>query len=157
MSDERARFAQIVPKRRRLLGLTLDELQAAGGPSDVTTGKIEKGAIASPSARTFGGRLRSRASLGRGSGGQGVRRRRPHTHRGPTFRASAGGPSAVAADTDSWTLSLNVVNDLSDIAKRYEQLASVIGDPKIAAELAEVNTISTWLLTESCAPGSSLS
>ncbi|MBM4511344.1 helix-turn-helix domain-containing protein [Rhodococcus hoagii] len=53
MSDERARFAQIVAERRRLLGLTLDELQAAGGPSDVTTGKIEKGAIASPSARTL--------------------------------------------------------------------------------------------------------
>ncbi|MBM4608135.1 hypothetical protein GS416_05540 [Rhodococcus hoagii] len=55
------------------------------------------------------------------------------------------------------TLSLNVVNDLSDIAKRYEQLASVIGDPRSPPSWPRSTPISTWLLTESCAPGSSLS
>jgi len=138
VTDERARFAQIVAERRRLLGLTLDELQAAGGPSDVTTGKIEKGAIASPSARTLR-RLDHALRWAEGSAARAFGGGDP-TPIEDLPSAHRSGPSAVAADTDSVTLSLNVVNDLSDIAKRYEQLAGGIDDPELSAQLMTVNT-----------------
>lgn len=46
------RFGQIVQKRREELGLTQDDIAAAGGPSDTTLTRIEKGLGASrPSTR----------------------------------------------------------------------------------------------------------
>ncbi|KDE10058.1 hypothetical protein NQ854_24650 [Rhodococcus ruber] len=38
------------------------------------------------------------------------------------------------------TLSLTVVNELSDIAKRYERLAGTIEDRELVAELGRINT-----------------
>ncbi|MEE2033383.1 helix-turn-helix domain-containing protein [Rhodococcus chondri] len=137
MNNERARFAQIVAERRRLLGLTLDELQAAGGPSDVTTSKIEKGALAAPSARTLK-RLDHSLRWAEGSAARAFAGGDPTPlEELPATRRST--PAAVSADVDSVTLSLNVVNDLSDIAKRYELLATGV-DPQIAAPLKEINS-----------------
>ncbi len=140
MTNERARFARIVAERRRLLGLTLDQLQQAGGPSDVTTGKIEKGAIASPSARTLRrldtGLQWTEGSAARAFAGGGEPTALEEV---PSVRRST--PSAVNAAADSVTLSLTVVNELSDIAKRYERLAGgTIEDQELVAELGRINT-----------------
>lgn len=138
MTNERARFARIVAERRRLLGLTLDQLQQAGGPSDVTTGKLEKGAIASPSARTLR-RLDSGLQWTEGSAARAWAGGEPTPLEDiPSARRST--PSAVNADADSVTLSLTVVNELSDIAKRYERLAGTIEDQELVVELGRINT-----------------
>lgn len=138
MTNERARFARIVAERRRLLGLTLDQLQQAGGPSDVTTGKIEKGAIASPSARTLR-RLDTGLQWTEGSAARAFAGGEPTAlEEVPSVRRST--PGTVNAAADSVTLSLTVVNELSDIAKRYERLAGTIEDRELVAELGRINT-----------------
>ncbi|NCL75578.1 helix-turn-helix domain-containing protein [Rhodococcus sp. YH1] len=137
MTNERARFARIVAERRRLLGLTLDQLQQAGGPSDVTTGKIEKGAIASPSARTLR-RLDTGLQWTEGSAARAFAGGDPTAlEEVPSIRRST--PGAVNAAADSVTLSLTVVNELSDLAKRYEKLAGTIEDRELVAELGQIN------------------
>lgn len=47
------RLGQLVELRRKQLGLTLDDVQDAGGPSDVTTSKVEKGLVGAVSAGTL--------------------------------------------------------------------------------------------------------
>ena len=49
-----ARFGAIVNKRRRELGLSLDDVAAAGGPSQVTVSNIEQGSTNRPHFATFG-------------------------------------------------------------------------------------------------------
>lgn len=130
-------LAAAVAERRKQLNLTLDQVKEAGGPSDVTTGKIEKALIPDPSARTLrrldvGLQWLDGSAARTLSGGQPV-----PAEDIPSARTST--PSAVDADADSVTLSLAVVNDLSDVAKLYERLAGTVKDEQIASEIREIN------------------
>lgn len=130
------RLARAVHERRRMLGLTLDQLQEAGGPSDVTTGKIERGAHGNPSARTLR-RLDVGLRWVEGSAARVLAGSDPTPLEGvPAPRD--GMHRAFAADEDSVTLSLSVVNELSDIAKRYEELAES-APPEWSGEVRSVN------------------
>ncbi|EME23401.1 helix-turn-helix domain-containing protein [Rhodococcus triatomae] len=143
-------LARAVGERRRQLNLTLDQVKTAGGPSDVTTGKIEKAQIPEPSART----LRRLDVALRWTDGSAARVLTGGT---PVPVEDVPPPGGVDADADSVTLSLAIVGDLSDLAKRYERLASDHhGDP-LAAELGRVNerfdllvdrVMRTWLTVQ---------
>ncbi|MFD1812066.1 XRE family transcriptional regulator [Rhodococcus gannanensis] len=125
-------LARAVVERRRRLNLTLDQVKAAGGPSDVTTGKIEKAQIPEPSART----LRRLDVALRWVDGSAAR---VLTGSAPVPVEDLSSPGGVDADADSVTLSLALVGDLSDLAKRYEQLASDHRGEPFAVELGRVN------------------
>ncbi|CRK54616.1 conserved protein of unknown function [Rhodococcus sp. RD6.2] len=130
-------LAEAVAERRRQLNLTLDQVKEAGGPSDVTTGKIEKALIADPSARTLrrldvGLRWVDGSAARVLTGGLAV-----PAEEIPSVRMAR--PNAVGADADSVTLSLAVVNDLSDIAKLYERAAAAVKDEQVAGELRDIN------------------
>lgn len=131
------RLAEAVADRRKQLNLTLDQLKARGGPSDVTTGKIEKAGIPEPSARTLR-RLDAGLRWIEGSSARVVAGGEPvPVEDMPSTRMST--PGAVNADADSVTLSLTVVNDLSDVAKLYERLKTSVQDPAVAGELGKIN------------------
>ena len=51
-ASNRARFGRIVRERRMALGMTQDDIAAAGGPSDTTQTRIEKAEGHEPSATT---------------------------------------------------------------------------------------------------------
>ncbi|MFZ2173288.1 MAG: helix-turn-helix domain-containing protein [Rhodococcus sp. (in: high G+C Gram-positive bacteria)] len=53
VTSTRARFGQIVYRRRRLLNLTQDQVTAAGGPSDAAQTRAENGTGPDPSIETL--------------------------------------------------------------------------------------------------------
>mgnify|MGYP005989621271 CR=1 FL=1 len=116
-----ARFGAIVNKRRRELGLSLDDVAASGGPSQVTVSNIEQGTTNRPHFATFTKldevlKWKS-GSAARAFDGQEpealeeVRNRhRPSQSRGP--------------NPDSVTVSMRTVGDLLTAAQRIERIAS---------------------------------
>ena len=116
------RFGRLVADRRRALALTLKQLSEAGGPSDVTAGKIERGGIEEPSARTLR-RLDTGLRWKEGSAARALLGGEPVPLEELPAAASALGGGAVSAGPDSVTMSLSLVSDLSGLAKRLENVA----------------------------------
>ncbi|WP_072691488.1 helix-turn-helix domain-containing protein, partial [Rhodococcus marinonascens] len=150
--SELVHFGDLVADRRKELALTLKQLSETGGPSDVTTGKIEHGAIEQPSARTLR-RLDAGLRWKEGSAAKALRGGNPIPLEDlPTSTTSAGG-GAVGAGTDSVTLSLAVVSDLSNIAKRYEGIAERLGLDELAAVNADLDVLvdrilRSWVISQ---------
>lgn len=120
--SELMRFGRLVADRRKALGLTLKEIAEAGGPSDVTSGKIERGGIAEPSARTLR-RLDTGLRWKEGSAARALLGGDPVPLEGLPAAAPAPGGGAVTAGPDTVTMSLSLVSDLSGLAKRLENVS----------------------------------
>ncbi len=137
MSELRQRFARIVSERRAWLNLTLDQLQAAGGPSDVTTGKIERAQVEQPSVNTFK-KLDAGLRWTEGSAARAFIGDNPV----PLEDVPGSRPVArvVDANEDSVTLPLSVVISISEIAKRYEKLYESTTDVTTADKLRSINS-----------------
>ncbi|NMD64277.1 hypothetical protein [Rhodococcus globerulus] len=136
MNDLRDRFARLVSERRAYLNLTRDQLQAEGGPSDVTTAKIERGDVEQPTVSTFK-KLDKGLRWTEGSAARAFIGDNPV----PLEDVPGARPASpiVGADEDSVTLPLSVVIAISEIAKRYEKLHSSLTDAATAGQLQKVN------------------
>lgn len=140
--SELMRFGRLVADRRKALALTLKQLSEAGGPSDVTTGKIERGGIEEPSARTLR-RLDKGLRWKEGSAARTLIGGEPVPLEELPSAAPALGGGAVSAGPDSVTMSLSLVSDLSGLAKRLENVAKqdAITREDVAAVGAELDVV----------------
>ncbi|MFK4362325.1 hypothetical protein [Rhodococcus sp. 27YEA6] len=127
------RFARIVARRRLQLNLTLDQLHAAGGPSDVTTGKIERAQIEQPSANTFK-KLDAGLQWIAGSAA------RVFTGQDPVLCEEISNDQTRGHGTDAVTVPISVVNALSKIAFSYARIAEACPDTDSNAALRTVNS-----------------
>ena len=123
VESELERFGRLVADRRKALALTLKQLSEAGGPSDVTTGKIERAAIEEPSARTLR-RLDAGLRWQSGSAARTLHGGDPISLEELPTASTAIGAGAVSAGPNSVTLPLSVISDLSNVAKEYENVAA---------------------------------
>lgn len=117
-----SRFAKLVSHRRRELNLTLDDLQAAGGPSDVTTSKIERSEIQRPSKTTFE-KLDTALQWTKGSSAQ----------------AFLGEDPVALEHLPVTSQSAKRLFALSDIIRKYNEFAESCSDPSLRTALQTLN------------------
>lgn len=132
-----ARFGAIVNKRRRELGLSLDDVAARGGPSQVTVSNIEQGSTNRPHFATFT-KLDEVLRWQTGSAARAFDGQEPEPldqGRNNPRRPQLRGPTP-----DSVTISMRTVGDLLTAAQKIERLAgSETASPDLKSASAELD------------------
>lgn len=116
-----ARFGAIVNKRRRELGLSLDDVAAGGGPSQVTVSNIEQGSTNRPHFGTFA-KLDAVLKWQPGSAARAFDGQEPEAL--DQGRNNKRRPQALGLNPGSVTVSMRTVGDLLTAAQKIERIAS---------------------------------
>jgi transcriptional regulator with XRE-family HTH domain len=117
-----ARFGAIVNKRRRELGLSLDDVAASGGPSQVTVSNIEQGSTNRPHFGTFT-KLDAVLKWKPGSAARAFDGQEPEAF-DEQGRNNKRRPQTLGLNPDSVTVSMRTVGDLLTAAQKIERIAS---------------------------------
>lgn len=119
------RFAAVVKSRRNELGLTRDDVAAAGGPSYSTMTTIENGRqFAQPLPATFR-KLEAALGWAEGSAVAAWLKGEP-----PTLRRDSR-PGHPVVDEDTVSLTITFIEELGSLAKDYEALAQDLDSPAL--------------------------
>lgn len=146
-----ARFGAIVNKRRRELGLSLDDVATGGGPSQVTVSNIEQGSTNRPHFGTFA-KLDTVLKWKSGSAA------RAFDGQEPDPLESVGSPRrsgrGLAASPDHVVVPIKTVADLLTSAQKIERLAGVeSASPELKRASAELDlhvdrVMRAWIITQ---------
>lgn len=148
-----ARFGAIVNRRRRELGLSLDDVAAVGGPSQVTVSNIEQGATNKPHFATFA-KLDTALSWTPGSAARTFDGQSPEPlDLTDQTQASSRRRTASAIGPDDAAVSMQTVGDLLVVAQKIERIAANSASADLKQASAELETLvdrvmRTWIITQ---------
>ncbi len=146
-----ARFGAIVNKRRRELGLSLDDVAATGGPSQVTVSNIEQGTTNRPHFATFT-KLDEVLRWKSGSAARAFDGQEPEPV--DQIRNNHRRPQSRGLNPDSVTVSMRTVGDLLTAAQRIERIASSeAASPELKEASAELDlhvdrVMRAWIIVQ---------
>ncbi len=128
------RFGRLLESRRRELGMTQADVRDAGGPSDLTIRKLERGVTTKPDLGTLA-KLDSALKWVAGSAAR--------TLNGgwPEALPATGRGGLIGAPDPSVTLRTDVLADLIEQTQPLTELTERIGDDELAAVVSRINVV----------------